>query len=143
MSQTFLGQFQAQSSFAYQRTVNPAPLGAFLNLEQAELLRLRRYQESWRFYIGQHWTFAREDGEPLVTVNYARRIVDKLSDWLKSYGPAELFDAAGVPLAAIRAVAPAGERRMSANPRANGGEQLCADHEARGRRARGLPGRPG
>jgi phosphoketolase len=33
----------------------------------------------------------------------------------------ELFDADGAPLASIRALAPKGDRRMSANPRANGG----------------------
>jgi xylulose-5-phosphate/fructose-6-phosphate phosphoketolase len=48
----------------------------------------------------------------------------QLGDWLKSYGPEELFDASGAPVADVRAVAPAGERRMSANPRANGGELL-------------------
>lgn len=44
-----------------------------------------------------------------------------LEEWLKSYRPEELFDAAGAPVAAIRATAPQGTRRMSANPHANGG----------------------
>ncbi|WP_454831051.1 phosphoketolase family protein [Pseudoxanthomonas wuyuanensis] len=44
-----------------------------------------------------------------------------LEDWLRSYRPQELFDTAGAPVAEIRATAPAGARRMSANPHANGG----------------------
>jgi xylulose-5-phosphate/fructose-6-phosphate phosphoketolase len=44
-----------------------------------------------------------------------------LERWLKSYRPEELFDAAGAPVAAVRAVPPKGPRRMGANPHANGG----------------------
>ncbi|WP_192249462.1 phosphoketolase family protein [Mesorhizobium silamurunense] len=44
-----------------------------------------------------------------------------LEDWLRSYRPEELFDAAGAPVATIRATAPEGAMRMSANPHANGG----------------------
>jgi acetate kinase len=44
-----------------------------------------------------------------------------LERWMRSYRPEELFDAAGAPVAAVREVAPRGPRRMSANPRANGG----------------------
>lgn len=44
-----------------------------------------------------------------------------LEDWLRSYRPEELFDEAGAPVPAIRATAPQGARRMSANPHANGG----------------------
>lgn len=44
-----------------------------------------------------------------------------LEDWLRSYRPEELFDGAGAPQAFIRATAPQGARRMSANPHANGG----------------------
>ncbi|TIX46104.1 MAG: phosphoketolase family protein [Mesorhizobium sp.] len=44
-----------------------------------------------------------------------------LEEWLKSYRPEELFDAAGAPVASIRATAPQATRRMSANPHANGG----------------------
>ncbi|MGH3660712.1 MAG: phosphoketolase family protein [Micromonosporaceae bacterium] len=45
-----------------------------------------------------------------------------LEQWLRSYRPEELFDPDGAPVAAIRAWPPRGERRMSANPIANGGE---------------------
>ncbi len=44
-----------------------------------------------------------------------------LESWLRSYKPEELFDEAGAPVADATAVAPAGDRRMSANPIANGG----------------------
>ncbi|MFU8897069.1 MAG: phosphoketolase, partial [Gammaproteobacteria bacterium] len=44
-----------------------------------------------------------------------------LEEWMKSYRPEELFDAAGVLRPEIAALAPAGARRMSANPHANGG----------------------
>ncbi|MEZ5564003.1 MAG: phosphoketolase family protein [Gammaproteobacteria bacterium] len=44
-----------------------------------------------------------------------------LEDWLKSYRPEELFDANGRPQPELLALAPRGERRMSANPHANGG----------------------
>jgi xylulose-5-phosphate/fructose-6-phosphate phosphoketolase len=44
-----------------------------------------------------------------------------LDDWLRSYRPDELFDAAGRLAPELAALAPSGERRMSANPRANGG----------------------
>jgi xylulose-5-phosphate/fructose-6-phosphate phosphoketolase len=47
-----------------------------------------------------------------------------LEQWLKSYRPAELFDDTGRPLPELLALAPAGARRMSANPVANGGSLL-------------------
>jgi xylulose-5-phosphate/fructose-6-phosphate phosphoketolase len=44
-----------------------------------------------------------------------------LEKWLKSYEPEELFDENGRLLAELAELAPRGERRMSANPHANGG----------------------
>ena len=44
-----------------------------------------------------------------------------LEQWMLSYRPAELFDEHGAPVAEIRALAPTGDLRMSANPIANGG----------------------
>ena len=44
-----------------------------------------------------------------------------LEDWLRSYRPEELFDEAGALVPELAALAPAGERRMGANPHANGG----------------------
>ena len=45
----------------------------------------------------------------------------QLEEWLRSYGPEELFDADGRLMPELRALAPVGDRRMSANPHANGG----------------------
>ncbi|MGA8262685.1 MAG: phosphoketolase family protein [Arenicellales bacterium] len=44
-----------------------------------------------------------------------------LEDWLKSYRPDELFDAQGRLKPELAELAPRGERRMGANPHANGG----------------------
>ena len=44
-----------------------------------------------------------------------------LESWMRSYQPEALFDAGGRLLPELRALAPAGQRRMSANPHANGG----------------------
>ena len=44
-----------------------------------------------------------------------------LEQWLRSYRPEDLFGDDGRPVAALRELAPAGARRMSANPMANGG----------------------
>ena len=44
-----------------------------------------------------------------------------LEDWLRSYRPDELFDTSGRLHPEIAALAPSGEKRMSANPHANGG----------------------
>jgi len=44
-----------------------------------------------------------------------------LEDWMKSYRPEELFDPNGALKPELAALAPKGERRMGANPHANGG----------------------
>jgi xylulose-5-phosphate/fructose-6-phosphate phosphoketolase len=44
-----------------------------------------------------------------------------LEEWMRSYGPDELFDERGTLVPDLSALAPVGERRMSANPHANGG----------------------
>jgi len=44
-----------------------------------------------------------------------------LEDWLKSYRPEELFDESGRLKPELAELAPKGERRMGANPHANGG----------------------
>ena len=46
---------------------------------------------------------------------------DLLEQWLRSYRPEELFDSAGQLSQRLQAFAPKGQRRMSANPHANGG----------------------
>jgi len=47
-----------------------------------------------------------------------------LEEWMKSYRPEELFDAHGTFKKELTSLAPKGERRMSANPHANGGVVL-------------------
>ncbi|MGW5378398.1 phosphoketolase family protein [Nocardia sp. NPDC003999] len=47
-----------------------------------------------------------------------------LEQWLRSYRPEELFDDYGKPVPELTAQVPVGERRMSANPVANGGTLL-------------------
>jgi xylulose-5-phosphate/fructose-6-phosphate phosphoketolase len=44
-----------------------------------------------------------------------------LEEWLRSYRPEELFDEQGRLVPELQALAPTGERRMGANPHANGG----------------------
>ncbi len=47
-----------------------------------------------------------------------------LEKWMRSYKPEELFDKNGTLLPELAALAPKGERRMGANPHANGGKLL-------------------
>jgi xylulose-5-phosphate/fructose-6-phosphate phosphoketolase len=47
-----------------------------------------------------------------------------LEEWLRSYRPEELFDEDGRLVAELAELAPRGDRRMSANPHANGGVLL-------------------
>ncbi len=49
-----------------------------------------------------------------------------LETWMKSYRPEELFDDKGALREELAALAPEGERRMGANPHANGGQLLKA-----------------
>ena len=48
----------------------------------------------------------------------------QLEGWLRSYRPEELFDEGGALRPELAALAPAGDRRMGANPHANGGAVL-------------------
>jgi xylulose-5-phosphate/fructose-6-phosphate phosphoketolase len=50
--------------------------------------------------------------------------VQQLEDWLASYRPRELFDEQGSLREELAALAPTGQRRMGANPHANGGALL-------------------
>ncbi|QEL20354.1 phosphoketolase family protein [Limnoglobus roseus] len=57
---------------------------------------------------------------PLSDMN-SEAHVRVLETWLKSYRPEELFDATGKLQPELAALAPTGEKRMGANPHANGG----------------------
>jgi xylulose-5-phosphate/fructose-6-phosphate phosphoketolase len=63
---------------------------------------------------------------PMGDVRGNRDHLKLLESWMRSYKPDELFDERGVVRAEIAALAPKGNRRMSANPHANGGELLRA-----------------
>ncbi|MEL7072236.1 MAG: phosphoketolase family protein [Cyanobacteria bacterium J06581_3] len=45
----------------------------------------------------------------------------KLGEWMRGYRPEELFDENGTLIPELQELAPVGDRRMSANPTANGG----------------------
>ena len=47
--------------------------------------------------------------------------IELLESWMKSYRPDELFDVNGTLMPELAALAPPGQRRMGANPHANGG----------------------
>ncbi len=58
---------------------------------------------------------------PLASARDTAEHLTVLEEWLRSYRAEELFDATGRLADDIRALAPAGDLRMSANPHANGG----------------------
>ena len=59
---------------------------------------------------------------PLADVRDNPANLKALEQWLRSYRPQELFDANGRLIEGLKALAPQGVRRMSANPHANGGQ---------------------
>ncbi len=61
---------------------------------------------------------------PLSRVREDPEHLRLLEAWLRSYRPEELFDAIGRLLPELAALAPTGNRRMGANPHANGGRLL-------------------
>ena len=79
------------------------------------------------------WTGPREvDGQqvedswrshqvPMTDVRDNADHLGVLEDWLRSYRPEELFDSRGALVPDLAELSPRGERRMSANPHANGG----------------------
>ena len=69
-----------------------------------------KMENSWRSHQVPFSNARDDDGHRAV-----------LEKWLRSYRPDELFDDSGAPVPQIRDRHPVGERRMSANPHANGG----------------------
>jgi xylulose-5-phosphate/fructose-6-phosphate phosphoketolase len=65
--------------------------------------------------------FWRAHQVPLSGMHENPAHLQQLEDWLRSYRPEELFDENGILIPELRALAPEGERRMSASPHANGG----------------------
>jgi xylulose-5-phosphate/fructose-6-phosphate phosphoketolase len=58
---------------------------------------------------------------PIAEVRTNPAHLAQLEEWMRSYRPEELFDATGALRSDLRALAPHGPARMSANPHANGG----------------------
>ena len=58
---------------------------------------------------------------PLADVREHPERIGQLEEWLRSYRPEELFDEHGVLVPELAGLPPRGDRRMSANPHANGG----------------------
>ena len=58
---------------------------------------------------------------PLANVRTNPDHLALLEEWMKGYRPEELFDQAGTPVRQLMELAPKGQRRMGANPHANGG----------------------
>lgn len=65
--------------------------------------------------------FWRSHQVPLAGVGQNPEQLRMLEDWMRSYEPEKLFDADGRLVSELKALAPKGNRRMSANPHANGG----------------------
>jgi len=61
---------------------------------------------------------------PLPNVRTNPEHLAMLEGWMRSYRPDELFDERGCLVPELAALAPTGERRMGANPHANGGKLL-------------------
>ncbi len=71
------------------------------------------------------------DGKPIEGTFRAHQVpismerpehLEQLREWLESYHPEELFDENGRLVPQLQELAPTGERRMGANPHANGGK---------------------
>jgi xylulose-5-phosphate/fructose-6-phosphate phosphoketolase len=65
--------------------------------------------------------FWRSHQVPVLDPVTNKKSLKVLEEWMRSYKPDELFDADGRLIGELRALAPQGERRISANPHANGG----------------------
>ena len=65
--------------------------------------------------------FWRAHQVPLAGVKKNPAHLKQLEEWMHSYKPEELFDAQGTLISELRELAPVGNRRMGANPHANGG----------------------
>ncbi len=66
--------------------------------------------------------FWRAHQVPVLDVQTNPEHLKIVEQWMRSYKPEELFDQQGTLIPELRALPPTGERRMSANPHANGGK---------------------
>ncbi len=66
--------------------------------------------------------FWRAHQVPVLNVKSNPEHLRIVEQWMRSYRPEELFDQRGTLVPELREMAPSGDRRMSANPHANGGK---------------------
>ena len=66
--------------------------------------------------------FWRAHQVPVLDVKTNPEHLQIVEQWMRSYRPEELFDERGALIAELQAMAPTGERRMTANLHANGGK---------------------
>lgn len=73
--------------------------------------------------VGEHFQegFWRAHQVPLTNVLKDKSQLKQLEEWMRGYEPEKHFDKSGKLVAELRELAPTGNRRMSANPVANGG----------------------
>ena len=64
--------------------VDKSPLG--IEMSESDRQRILRYATFWQFYLGRHWAFKREEGEPQMTMNYARAFLNKGINFLFGKG---------------------------------------------------------
>jgi len=107
-------------------------------LDEIATLRGARARPRWPMLVlrtPKGWTGPKElDGVPVEGTWRSHQVpipdvktpghLRALEDWMRSYRPEELFDDGGGLLPELAELAPRGERRMSANPHANGGVLL-------------------
>ncbi len=123
---------------------------AFAETLETCYTKIRHYQEEARQYgykkiphwpaiilrSPKGWTGPKEvDGQPIEGTFRSHQVpvaevktnpnhLKILEDWMRSYQPEELFDEHGHLFPELAALAPHGNRRMGANPHANGGKLL-------------------
>ena len=73
--------------------------------------------------VDEHYLegFWRAHQIPIADIATNPKHLKVLESWMRSYKPEELFDSEGRLIPELKALAPKGSRRMSANPIANGG----------------------
>ena len=113
-----------------------AEIKAIQTQARAEGFKQRAQWPMLIFRTPKGWTGPKEvDGLPVEGTWRAHQVpLDELAtkpehlrmleQWMKSYKPEELFDEKGQLIADLAELAPKGERRMGANPHANGGVLL-------------------
>ncbi len=109
-------------------------LAATLDAIVAELADIRgsRGRPRWPMIVlrtPKGWTgpgegTPRSHQVPLAQLADEPEHLAELERWLRSYRPEELFDERGTLIAELADLAPRGDRRMGANPHANGGALL-------------------